>query len=529
MAKSRLAEILKQEYKTKGVVGGAVSAVGKSIKEKMDFRNVLFGGSGIGSVVGRKIFGKGYSSTPESSVVSKMAAPEQTFSSEAVTVLSTIATYSATSAKNSIYLPTMARDMHLVKQNIAKLVRLSGGKPQVTAGDWLSRMMGKERAYEDSLKETKKPTPVAPKKQEDKKDDTMWSRITGAFTKELMSAIAPLKESFANILIPIKTAIESMLTSTVTGIARLLGATLTGPGFIGVLVAAAMAALYKSDDATKNRRWDELFEKQKNGKLSDAETKEFEELSKWKKEFHAKNEANNPQEIPDPTQAEEQNQSAQPPKPPSTTPSPVKTDGMSLLNKVMDKEGVTDPNVRGHITKIAMTESSMDPNAKGPTITSGMHKGDQARGLLQIMPKTATEVGFKTDDLNDPEKAATAGVRYFLKNLKKFNGNLDAATVAHHAGPGGAAKFLKTGLVGTRDVATGISTMDYLNKVSGSTLASASTSISDGQRQLTSAAPANVVVDNSVRTNNTSSPQPQQVASAYNPEMETLLGFVTGA
>ena len=111
----------------------------------------------------------------------------------------------------------------------------------------------------------------------------------------------------------------------------------------------------------------------------------------------------------------------------------------------------------------------MDPNAKGPVLQSGMHKGDQARGLLQIMPKTAPEVGFSAKDIEDPTKAATAGVKYFMKNLNKFKGNLDAATVAHHSGPVGAEKFLKTGSAGTVDLATGLSTDNYLAKVQGQT------------------------------------------------------------
>ena len=56
---SRLATILQNEYKSKGIVGGAFSALGKRSLEKLDIRNALFGGSGLGSVIGQKIFGKG--------------------------------------------------------------------------------------------------------------------------------------------------------------------------------------------------------------------------------------------------------------------------------------------------------------------------------------------------------------------------------------------------------------------------------------------------------------------------------------
>ena len=50
----RLAKILEQEYKTKGLVGGVASAGGKRLKEMFDIRNVLFSGGGIGSQIGKK-------------------------------------------------------------------------------------------------------------------------------------------------------------------------------------------------------------------------------------------------------------------------------------------------------------------------------------------------------------------------------------------------------------------------------------------------------------------------------------------
>ena len=70
---SRLADILKQEYKTKGIVGGLASATGKRVLEKLDIRNALFGGSGVGSLVGRKIFGKGYSAINEKTPADKIS------------------------------------------------------------------------------------------------------------------------------------------------------------------------------------------------------------------------------------------------------------------------------------------------------------------------------------------------------------------------------------------------------------------------------------------------------------------------
>jgi len=137
--------------------------------------------------------------------------------------------------------------------------------------------------------------------------------------------------------------------------------------------------------------------------------------------------------------------------------------GADLLNKILDQEGITDKALRARIFALAQHESSLDPNKPGPLIKKGMHAGDRARGLLQIMPKTAPEVGFTRQQVeSDPEKAAIAGVKYFLKNYKRF-GDFNAATVAHHAGPNSKAvkMFLATGSAGTsRDVNQ--STNDYL-------------------------------------------------------------------
>jgi hypothetical protein len=545
MAKSRLAEILKQEYKIKGVTSGTVSAIGKSLKEKMDLRNVLFGGSGIGSVIGRKIFGKGYSATPESSVATKISTPEQTFSSEAVTVLSTIATHSATSAKNSIVLPSMARDMHLVKQNIIKLIKISGGTPQTRAGDWLSRQMARETAYENSLARAEPVQKIAV---------TGKKESSGGFFSQIGQL---LSNAFSGIKIALGSLLDLFSPTKLLkglGLTRLF-ALLASPAFLGI-AGTIVGASYLIDKIFSPGGWlDDWFKK--NGpkpvsemtdeeKVSTVSKKTWEDrlnvmgqtvspsVAKKLKEVHG---IDVPQDkIVDPSKPA--TPAAPPPAPspaPATpapqsfkSPSPVIRNGMELLSKVMDKEGVTDEATRQRITALAWRESTMNPDATGKVIPSGMHKGDQARGLLQIMPKTAPEVGFKAEDLSDPEKAATAGVRYFLKNLKALNGNLDAATIAHHAGLEKARQYLKTGSVDTKDRVTGLSTMDYLNRVAGTQIASASSGVQDGNRKLATPAPASVVVDNSVKTTNQTSSQNVPIATAYNDEFIRLLATVQG-
>jgi hypothetical protein len=152
----RLAKLLEQEYKTKGVLCGFTTASGKRIKEIFDFRNRLFSGIGVGSIIGRKIFGKGYSATADSPEkrVSPLQMQQSAFSEKAVDVLLTLKRDTRISAKNSVVLPQMARDMNLTKQNIMKLVRLQGSTAEMKADMFFKRASDRETQYESQYKRT---------------------------------------------------------------------------------------------------------------------------------------------------------------------------------------------------------------------------------------------------------------------------------------------------------------------------------------------------------------------------------------
>ena len=55
-------DVYKQELKSKGILSSLGSAAFKRTKERLDPRNMLFGGSGMLAASGQKIFGKGYQS-----------------------------------------------------------------------------------------------------------------------------------------------------------------------------------------------------------------------------------------------------------------------------------------------------------------------------------------------------------------------------------------------------------------------------------------------------------------------------------
>ena len=62
-----------------------------------------------------------------------------------------------------------------------------------------------------------------------------------------------------------------------------------------------------------------------------------------------------------------------------------------------------------------------------------------ARGLMQLMPATAIELGV--NDSFDPEQNVGGGVRYLARMLKRFNNDVRLALAAYNAGPESVATF----------------------------------------------------------------------------------------
>jgi hypothetical protein len=211
---SRLAEILQNEYKTKGVIGGAASALGKRTREKLDIRNALFGGSGLGSIIGRKVFGKGYSATAKDS---KISSDSTDLGSGSSTLLQEISINSKVSAKNSLVFPSMARDIFLMKQNMIKMVKLQGGTPTTKAGDWFSRQAAREAAYESKFG---KKSSMSPMKIEEKKESGGFFGLL----KTLISGISSAITTLGNVISASVTGLGKILASAIDALAiALLG------------------------------------------------------------------------------------------------------------------------------------------------------------------------------------------------------------------------------------------------------------------------------------------------------------------
>lgn len=91
----------------------------------------------------------------------------------------------------------------------------------------------------------------------------------------------------------------------------------------------------------------------------------------------------------------------------------------TIIQQAADRHQVDPALVRA----IIMAESGYNPDAVSK-------KG--AKGLMQLMPKTAEALGV--EDSFDPEENVAAGVEYFKKLLNRFDGNVELALAAYNAG-----------------------------------------------------------------------------------------------
>ena len=167
MADSRLADIYRKELKTKGLLGALVSASGARLKEKTDIRGLL-PQTGVSGAAFEKMFGKRYKYGGDKQAVRSGSGSDSGVSKSMEEKLTRIGVDGKLTAKNTVVLPAMARDMNLMRMNMQKMVKLSGGTPSTKSDMFFKRAGDREAQYEGQYKKNSgglAPTPVGEKKE----------------------------------------------------------------------------------------------------------------------------------------------------------------------------------------------------------------------------------------------------------------------------------------------------------------------------------------------------------------------------
>jgi len=112
-----------------------------------------------------------------------------------------------------------------------------------------------------------------------------------------------------------------------------------------------------------------------------------------------------------------------------------------LIEETAGRHGL-DPRL---VSAVIWVESSGDPRARSS-------RG--ARGLMQLMPQTARELGVR--DVYNPAENVDGGVRY-LKQLLDEHGEVSLALAAYNAGPNAVARH--------RGIPPYRETRSYVNKI----------------------------------------------------------------
>ena len=113
-----------------------------------------------------------------------------------------------------------------------------------------------------------------------------------------------------------------------------------------------------------------------------------------------------------------------------TGPQPVELTDQQLIKDTVQKAAAKYNLAPELITAVIRAESNFEVNAVS---SAG------ARGLMQLMPTTAKELGVKNPF--DIEENIDGGTKYLRKMLDRFGGSVRKALAAYNAGPGTVLKY----------------------------------------------------------------------------------------
>jgi hypothetical protein len=267
-------DIYKQELKGKGILNSLGTAALKRTREKLDIRNMLFGGSGAIAATGQKVFGKGYQAIQKGGSTAKVVS--QNIGTQSIAMDQLLISSQkqesqlAIIAKNTMNSNAMARDMNVMRQNIMKLVTMGGGKASRGADMFFKEAAAREASYESQFKKGMEKTPTAigsASKDKDKKSflSTLFSgALSGigfAITtlgKTLISALSGIKDILTdvkNLITGIKLSdlFKIGATGGIAGIVTSILSVLKSPVVLTALavILPSLYALMKAREGSK--------------------------------------------------------------------------------------------------------------------------------------------------------------------------------------------------------------------------------------------------------------------------------------
>ena len=573
---SRLAEIYKQEKQSGAGIG---SAVGKRLGERLDPRQI-FDRSGVIATMFPAL--KSYSATKAvkgAATTPNAATPALSLDASA---FSDISAASKISAKNSMVLPAMARDMNLMRQNIAKIVKMQGGTAATKGDMFFRRAAERESMFESAFSKMVKKsgsvgyTAGTSKARDGQTKDTALYVETVGISDALLGALGGAAAGGA------RGKISGALAKALPFLAS---ATLPVLGIAGL---AGLLHFLIRKDSGEAQTVDEM--KEEGGYTPEQQSRAAPEAKPFTVDEQIKA-RENMRASEDPTvraaAAELDKTSPLPITPTSiVTPEPVSgmdhpsagaamapsTPAATTPTTPTKVPSATVPSVSGlpidykaYAEKIGEKESG----GKYDAVNTLGYLGKYQFGALALQDMGLVKKGTSLKGLDDPANwNIEGGKQAFLKNAQLQEDTMAKYTkqnfatlnrigvindkssqqeiagylaASHLLGPGGA-KQLAQGNVGSD--AYGTTSASYFKvgsatqgvgsastvasaspsaPTSGVMVASASSSVSDGKMEMMKPSAGNVVIDNSQRNTVTSSGSGGKPASAYDKDIVDAL------
>ena len=254
-----------QIYRQKTQAGeGTFSAVGSTAKERLkeraDLRR-LFSDKGMFGAMLESALGKAYK-------YGEKGASKKGVDSEREPLIdnkqiSIIRINTAITAKNSMVLPGMARDMNVMRQNIVRMTKATTGSAVTKADTHFLKSKQREIAYESSLDKMiagKKESKVSTKKEESK---GLFSSIFGG-VGSILGGIGSVFKGGGSIIGGIFSGLSSIVGGVLGGVFRVASSVLGGYGLAGILLAilagSLITSMYKGLDFGKyGKQFGEIF------------------------------------------------------------------------------------------------------------------------------------------------------------------------------------------------------------------------------------------------------------------------------
>jgi len=115
---------------------------------------------------------------------------------------------------------------------------------------------------------------------------------------------------------------------------------------------------------------------------------------------------------------------------PDPAPQPAKAKAAKSTNQIVGEASVEHGVDSDFIRSVIRQESAGNVRAVSPA---------GARGLMQLMPQTASKLGV--EDSFSAEQNVHGGARYLRELLERYNGDAIKALAAYNAGPGAVDRY----------------------------------------------------------------------------------------